>query len=168
MFNREEFIKILTEGFNITHWDMFDRNEFCDIFISQMTIPEDDIWVVDQSDGKKVKYLLTKGNYSLLFVTVTDEEIFFSLFDDMTVELYIDDIAKIVGHIMKIISAFEDNEDEEVTEDMEQVVTEPKPEVKKVKFVPIEINPQEFFQDFSGKVNKPKKFTDKYYTRKKK
>jgi len=104
--NRKEFIVALTEGIDIGHWRPLAYQEFCDLFYKEMSKPEDDIWIEDQSDGRKTKFLISKGKFNLLYLEVRDDILLFTLYDDFTMDMHIQGVAKIVDEAMRIILQF--------------------------------------------------------------
>lgn len=108
--NKERFIKMLTEGMDITHWSGPAHMQFCDILMQEMCIPEDDIWIEDQSDGKKAKFLLIKGKFSLLYLEVMDDLLLFTVFDRFTMDMHIKDVASIIDAAMCVILQFDVSE----------------------------------------------------------
>lgn len=153
MFDRSEFIGILVNGYGISHWNDIDRAQFCDIFRDAMPDIKEDIYLIDESDSRQTKFLLTKGNYSLLYVELKEDDILFSLFDQMVVDLYINEIASIVKKIFQILMDFE-KEEEESTEDM----------------IPVTLKSPSYYLESipKEKINKANKikFTDKYHKKK--
>ena len=101
--DRDKFISILTDGYEFLNLQSEDMPLVQLMLLKFINHDENEIWATSELDlgsGQKEKLLIEVDSFSLLYLEFTDNVLFFSLFDQETVHMQIERIAKAVEFII--------------------------------------------------------------------